>query len=116
MSRSATRTSESLHPLLLTVAILIYQFWCCLFVDVVAWTCRHLDLSNNSFSGSIPTVLLTLTSLTFLCMNTNALSGSLPTDITVLSKLSRIDFSSQSGEGLSGTALPPTIGNLTPLR
>ena len=99
----------------------------------------HLDISNCSFSGSIPshlfdypdlTVLdisvnkldgefpaeaipgdLNQTNLQFLSMHTNGISGSIPTSIGVLKNLRTLDLSLNKFSG----EMPSEIGNLTDL-
>ncbi|KAL3694633.1 hypothetical protein R1sor_008284 [Riccia sorocarpa] len=70
-----------------------------------------LDLSRNTFSGSIPTSLSRLTNLLILDLNQNKLSGSIP---SVIGDLKQLQLLSLSNNSLSGP-IPPAIGNLVQL-
>ncbi|CAN4106724.1 unnamed protein product [Withania somnifera] len=51
------------------------------------------DLGYNSFTGSIPLTIGSLSNLNFLLLNNNQLEGEIPTKICLLNKLSIMDFS-----------------------
>ena len=57
---------------------------------MVALTC--LDLSFNSFTGSLPSGLFLLTNLVRLHLNDNEISGSLPTQIGLLTSLEILEI------------------------
>ncbi|CAL0317591.1 unnamed protein product [Lupinus luteus] len=67
-----------------------------------------LDISNNSFNGSIPNQIGNLTNLAILNFTLNQLSGYIPKEIGELRKLRYLLFGSNH---LSGS-IPPTIGML----
>ena len=76
---------------------------------------RSLDISNNVFSGTFPTVLTSLTTLTSLMLCCNSFTGSIPSSISALVSLAYLDVSDQPGSSLSGS-LPSTFWSLTSLR
>ena len=69
----------------------------------------------NSLSGTFPTVLTAMTTLTSLWLCCNNFSGTIPSTISTLTGLSILDVGYQGPVRLSGT-LPSTIGALTSLR
>ncbi|XP_057965304.1 probable inactive leucine-rich repeat receptor kinase XIAO [Malania oleifera] len=69
-----------------------------------------LDLSDNSFSGSIPSLSL-LSNLQSLSLGSNSFSGSFPSSITKLSSLQELDISRNK---LSGS-LPDDLTSLSSL-
>jgi Leucine-rich repeat (LRR) protein len=71
----------------------------------------YLDLSQNPFTGSIPTELGNLTSLTYIDLSNNSLTGSIPTE---LGNLSNLEHLSLYGNQLTGS-IPRELGNLTNL-
>ena len=71
----------------LLLQLLTRSCWCCFAFGVeIEDACittsranRHLDLSNNNYvAASAPSVLATMTSLTYLDLSNNAIGGSLP--------------------------------------
>ncbi len=70
-----------------------------------------LNLDRNSLSGSIPAEIGDLASLTSLNLDRNSLSGSIPAEIGDLASLTSLDLASN---GLSGS-IPSSLGNLTSL-
>ena len=71
----------------------------------------RLHLSNNSLTGLIPVELANLASLTELGLRRNALTGSIPTELGNLSNLTELDL---YGNGLTGL-IPTELGNLSNL-
>ena len=78
--------------------------------DVAFFSTGELDLGDNQISGTIPSNLGELTSLTNLSLFTNRLTGSVPS----LSGLSNLKELSLSGNGFVGT-IPGTWGKLSHL-
>ena len=78
--------------------------------DVASFSTGELDLGDNQISGTIPSNLGELTSLTNLSLFTNRLTGSVPS----LSGLSNLKELSLSGNSLVGT-IPGTWGTLSHL-
>ncbi|XP_037494268.1 receptor-like protein 56 isoform X2 [Jatropha curcas] len=74
---------------------------------------KILDLSNNSFVGSIPNSIQTLSSLKALSLSYNLLNGSLP--IPGLCELKNLQELDLSHNHLTGV-LPPCLRSLTSLR
>lgn len=72
---------------------------------------RELDLSDNKISGSIPSELGNLTTLTNLNLSSNNLAGSVPASIGNLTNLTNLNL---GGNSLTG-AIPAELGNLTNL-
>nr|GMC85504.1 probable leucine-rich repeat receptor-like protein kinase At1g35710 [Ipomoea batatas] len=68
----------------------------------------HLVLSNNSFSGSIPSAIANLSKLTFLDLSQNYFESSIPLGIT---KLTRLRYLNLDGNNLNGT-IPNQISHL----
>ncbi|XP_076919234.1 probably inactive leucine-rich repeat receptor-like protein kinase At3g28040 [Bidens hawaiensis] len=54
---------------------------------------RTLDLSHNSFSGSISNGVIGLHDLKELCLNNNHFTGALPSDLNLCPHLKKLDFS-----------------------
>jgi hypothetical protein len=69
----------------------------------------QLDLVNNGLSGTIPSELGDLTSLTFLRLSENQLSGTIPSE---LGSLTNLDHMSLADNQLSGT-IPQELGDMT---
>ncbi|KAL2317006.1 hypothetical protein Fmac_030882 [Flemingia macrophylla] len=67
-----------------------------------------LNVSDNSFSGTIPHQIANLSTLTHLVMNDNAFNGSIPKEIGELRSLEQLVLYENQ---LSGT-IPPAIGML----
>jgi hypothetical protein len=74
-------------------------------------TVLYIDLSYNSFTGSIPEQIGDLTSLQVLDLAHNNLSGWIPSNISQCSKLMAMDLSSNSVTG----RIPQELTNLTAL-
>ncbi|KAL7596955.1 hypothetical protein Lser_V15G29317 [Lactuca serriola] len=72
----------------------------------------YLDLSRNSFHGTIPAIIGSLTQLRSLYLGYNNLNGTIPRSIGSLTELRQLDLSYNS---LYGT-IPPEFGNLTNLQ
>ncbi|KAF6176182.1 hypothetical protein GIB67_023473 [Kingdonia uniflora] len=72
----------------------------------------HLDLSDNSFHGSLSDSLGSLINLETLTLRFNSLTGSLPDSLSKLSSLVSLDISHNALTG----SLPPTVASLTNLR
>ncbi|KAJ9553490.1 hypothetical protein OSB04_017535 [Centaurea solstitialis] len=72
----------------------------------------YLDLSFNSFHGTIPNSIGSMTRLTRLALSSNSFNGTIPTSIGFLTKLKYLDLGDNS---LHGT-IPLELGNLTNLR
>lgn len=70
---------------------------------------QYLDLSNNSFQGSIPESLTNCSELTYIDLSRNFLVGEIPDKVDLLSKLS---FLRLSYNNLSET-IPPSLSNIT---
>nr|KYP39987.1 putative LRR receptor-like serine/threonine-protein kinase At4g08850 family [Cajanus cajan] len=70
-----------------------------------------LDISNNSFSGTIPPQIANLSRVSQLKMDDNLFSGSIPEEIGELRNLKQLILAKNQ---LSGT-IPPTIGMLANL-
>ncbi|CAH1452657.1 unnamed protein product [Lactuca virosa] len=73
---------------------------------------NHLDLSANSFNGTIPTFIGSMTQLRYLDLSENDFNGIIPRSIGSLTELRHLDLSYNS---LYGTILPE-FGNLTNLQ
>ncbi|GMJ05317.1 receptor like protein 6 [Hibiscus trionum] len=72
---------------------------------------RLLDLSSNSFRGSVPASLGNLTKITSLDLSFNGFEGRIPDVFGNLNKLTALDFFDCSFSGL----LPSSLFNLTQL-
>ncbi|XP_052620616.1 receptor-like protein EIX2, partial [Lactuca sativa] len=72
----------------------------------------YLDLSSNSFHGTIPTFIGSLTELTDLHLSHNSFHGTIPTFIGSLTELTDLRLSHNSFHG----TIPRSIGSLTELR
>ncbi|KAK1260626.1 Protein STRUBBELIG-RECEPTOR FAMILY 1 [Acorus gramineus] len=79
--------------------------------DNLPRTMQNFFLSDNQFTGSIPSSLSTLSFLTAMSLNDNLLTGELPDAFQSLPSLTNLDLSSNN---LSGQ-LPPTMENLSSL-
>ncbi|XP_065862341.1 probable leucine-rich repeat receptor-like protein kinase At1g35710 isoform X1 [Euphorbia lathyris] len=71
----------------------------------------ELNLSNNSFYGTIPSNLCNISKLQIIDLSINDLSGSIPKDFGLLSSINYVDLSDNY---LTGT-IPKSLGNLTRL-
>mmetsp|Transcript_4594 Transcript_4594/g.7950 ORF Transcript_4594/g.7950 Transcript_4594/m.7950 type:complete len:1277 (+) Transcript_4594:628-4458(+) len=74
-------------------------------------TLVHLDISNCSFSGSVPGHLFNLPQLEVLDMNMNNLSGELPADAIASAQSSKLKFLSLHSNNITGP-IPTSIGQL----
>ncbi|XP_052620622.1 receptor-like protein EIX1 [Lactuca sativa] len=72
---------------------------------------NYLDLSGNSFHGTIPAIIGSLTQLRSLYLGYNNLNGTIPRSIGSLTQLRGLSLSYNSLYG----AIPPEFGNLTNL-
>ena len=70
-----------------------------------------IRLYNNALSGSIPSMLGSLTNLTTLYLNDNSLSGSIPAELGKLINLTHLFLNDNSLTG----SIPVELGNLTKL-
>ncbi|XP_023742072.1 receptor-like protein EIX2 [Lactuca sativa] len=73
---------------------------------------NFLDLSYNSFCGTIPAFFGSMARLRDLKLNSNNLNGTVPKSIGSLTKLRYLDLSYNSFYG----TIPPEFGNLTNLQ
>ncbi|CAH1452505.1 unnamed protein product [Lactuca virosa] len=73
---------------------------------------NHLNLSYNSFNGTVPTFIGSLTRLRYLSLSSNSFYGTIPRSIGSLTELRNLDLSSNSFHG----TIPPEFGNLTNLQ
>ena len=73
---------------------------------------KHLRLSDNGLSGSIPPQLGDIASINDLNLRLNNLSGPIPPELASIELLQYLDLTDNS---LSGP-IPPELGNLTKLR
>ncbi|XP_058082408.1 MDIS1-interacting receptor like kinase 2-like [Magnolia sinica] len=71
----------------------------------------HLDLSDNTLTGTIPAHISTLYKLKTLNLFANEIGGSIPLEIGNLVNLNELDLSINHLNG----SIPSTIGNLTKL-
>lgn len=71
----------------------------------------QLDLSNNEFSGPLPTSISNFSSVQFVFLGGNQFFGQIPSSIGQLQQVMKLDLSKNS---LTGT-IPPEIGNCTHL-
>lgn len=74
-------------------------------------TLQHFFMSDNQLTGSIPTSLSMLQSLTDMSLNDNHLDGKLPDAFGSLTGLVNFDISSNNFSG----SLPPSLGSLSSL-
>lgn len=72
---------------------------------------RHLDVSDNAFTGELPAEIGMLSALELLLVAHNRLEGRIPSSFSKLSKLTELDINENS---LSGPI--PDLRNLTQLR
>ncbi|KAI8822813.1 hypothetical protein BJ741DRAFT_86809 [Chytriomyces cf. hyalinus JEL632] len=75
-------------------------------------TALGTDLFNNQLTGTIPTELGQLTSLTQLYLSSNQLTGSIPTELGRLTSLNTLSLSSNQLTG----SIPTELGRLTSLK
>uniref|UniRef100_A0A0D3F2L4 non-specific serine/threonine protein kinase n=1 Tax=Oryza barthii TaxID=65489 RepID=A0A0D3F2L4_9ORYZ len=78
------------------------------FPAQLPWNFTHLDISNNRFSGPIPTLAGKMQ--VFIAAN-NFLSGEIPWDLTGISQVTKLDLSRNQISG----SIPMTIGVLARL-
>ncbi|KDP39098.1 hypothetical protein JCGZ_00855 [Jatropha curcas] len=71
----------------------------------------HLNVSNNSFHGNIPSQIGNLSRVNILDFSLNQISGSIPKEIGMLGSLTYIDLSNNPFTG----TIPTSITNLTNL-
>ncbi|XP_012070784.2 MDIS1-interacting receptor like kinase 2 [Jatropha curcas] len=71
----------------------------------------HLNVSNNSFHGNVPSQIGNLSRLNILDFSLNQISGSIPKEIGMLGSLTYIDLSNNPFTG----TIPTSITNLTNL-
>jgi hypothetical protein len=71
----------------------------------------ELFLNDNSLSGSIPNELGNLTKLTYLWLHNNSLTGSIPVELGNLTNLTNLSLHSNP----LGGSIPSELGNLTNL-
>eukprot|EP00271_Cylindrocystis_brebissonii_P004088 TRINITY_DN1550_c0_g1_i1.p1 TRINITY_DN1550_c0_g1~~TRINITY_DN1550_c0_g1_i1.p1 ORF type:complete len:1405 (+),score=203.13 TRINITY_DN1550_c0_g1_i1:318-4532(+) len=69
-----------------------------------------LDLSGNSFTGSLPTSIDKSPDLVYMDMSQNLFSGALPEELGKLTKLRQLNL-----QGNKFTSLPESVGNLSSL-
>ncbi|HOW40693.1 MAG TPA: C10 family peptidase [Bacteroidales bacterium] len=81
-------------------------------VDVLNGRVRHLILTDNNLTGTIPPEIGKLTGLTYLNLAINNLTGEIPEQIGLLTNLMDLTLSLNK---LTGT-IPESIGNLHNLR
>jgi len=74
----------------------------------------HLDMSNCSFSGSVPGHFFQLDALEVLDMSLNNLHGELPTESMSNINATKLEFLSLHTNNIAGT-IPTSIGKLTRL-
>ncbi|KAL5990460.1 hypothetical protein ACLOJK_011362 [Asimina triloba] len=70
-----------------------------------------LDLSSNHFSGSLPSALVKLTALSYLYLSENKISGTIPHEMGYFRHLLHLYMDSNCLTG----SIPPTLGNLSHL-
>ncbi|KAL6009275.1 hypothetical protein ACLOJK_022503 [Asimina triloba] len=70
-----------------------------------------LDLSSNHFSGSLPSALVKLIALSYLYLSENKISGTIPREMGHFKDLLHLNVSSNRLTG----SIPPTLGNLSRL-
>ena len=75
-------------------------------------SCPSLALAGSSLTGTLPTEIGRLTSVTMLRLTYNGLTGSIPTELGLLTELSDLRLSQTS---LSGS-LPTEIGRMTSMK
>ncbi|KAL8167965.1 LOW QUALITY PROTEIN: hypothetical protein V2J09_009464 [Rumex salicifolius] len=72
----------------------------------------HLDLSANSFHGTIPQAIYTnLSNLVFLGLNSNLFQGSISSSISLLKNLQHLDLD----DNILNSSIPPELGLCTNL-
>ncbi|KAK9072552.1 hypothetical protein SSX86_008986 [Deinandra increscens subsp. villosa] len=71
----------------------------------------HLDLSGNSFSGTIPRSIGYMSQLTYLNLGSNNFDGTIPISIGSLTRLTYLNLGSNNFNG----TIPTSIGSLTQL-
>lgn len=86
--------------------------WFGLTVDPGTQQVMRIDLPDNNLTGSLPSELGTLTSLTYVILSGNLLTGPIPAEIGGLTALREIVL---GHNGLTGS-IPAEIGNATALQ
>jgi len=69
---------------------------------------KNRKIGNNAISGSFPSFILSLTSLTTLDLSSNDFTGNIPSDISNLSLLQTLDLHGNS----FNSSIPSTLSNL----
>ncbi|XP_058110861.1 probable LRR receptor-like serine/threonine-protein kinase At3g47570 [Magnolia sinica] len=72
---------------------------------------KHLQLTNNTFTGEIPGNLTHCSKLIFLDLYGNRLEGKIPIELGSLSKLTLLNL----GHNYLTGSIPPSLGNLSSL-
>ncbi|KAH7372777.1 hypothetical protein KP509_17G020300 [Ceratopteris richardii] len=72
---------------------------------------KSLDLSNNNFTGKLPTGMSRLLHVETMSLGTNSLVGSIPEDLGLCSRLTYLDLGGNYLEG----EIPQSIANLSNL-
>ena len=85
----------------------VYLWSICYDIEITT----ELSLSNNEFTGGIPSEIGNLTNLNYLYLNSNQLTGEIPSEIGNLVNLERLHL---FGNQLTGE-IPSEIGNLSNL-
>ncbi|XP_052620883.1 receptor-like protein EIX2 [Lactuca sativa] len=72
----------------------------------------YLNLGRNNLNGTIPTFIGSLIRLTYLSLSSNSFYGTIPTSIGSLTRLTYLDLGSNN----LNVTIPPEFGNLTNLQ
>jgi hypothetical protein len=68
----------------------------------------YVNLDTNSFSGTVPSELGSLTALTYLNLHTSSFSGNVPSELVALTALDDLDL---SGNSLLNGTVPAKLCN-----